>query len=73
MHGKHQSSQPRVMPAMGWRFTYHLPGGTRHHDPSSLRMLWVLSTRRGIKPALQQGFCRTGSLWDQEVPTEEES
>lgn len=68
MHRKHQGSQPRVMPAVAWHFTYHLPWGTRHHDPSPLRMLWVLSICRGIKPALQPGFCKTDSLWDQEVP-----
>lgn len=62
MHRKHQGSQPRVMPAMGWHFTYHLPWGMRHHDPSPLRMLWVLSVCRGIKPALQQGFCSTDRL-----------
>lgn len=36
-------------------------------------MLWVPSIHRGIKPALQQGFHRTDSLWDQEVSAEEES
>lgn len=34
MHRKHQGSQPQVIPAMGWHFTYHLPGGTRDHDSS---------------------------------------
>jgi len=58
---------------VGWHFTYHLPWGTRHHDAAPLQMLWVLSIHRGIRAAPQQGFRSTDSLWDQEVPTEEES
>lgn len=52
---------------------FRLPWGRRYHNSSPLQILWVLSIHRGIKPALQQGFHRTNSLWGQEVSAEEES
>lgn len=53
---------------------FHLPPARGHETMTHLPwILWVLSIHRHVKPALQQLFCSTDSLWDQEVPAEEEA